>query len=148
MPEGRDFAASPLEFNKRVIERYEQSRGEERFTQSGQAIVIVHSRGAKTRLRRKTPLVRVEYGGSYGLVASFQGAANNPQWYHNLKAWPDDVELQDGPEPSPATIRELSGDERERWWQRAVGEFPPYSEYQRNTHRLIPVFVATPQPRG
>jgi F420H(2)-dependent quinone reductase len=40
--------------------------------------------------------------------------------------------------------REVSGDERAQWWERAVAAFPPYAEYQRKTSREIPVFVLEP----
>lgn len=51
--------------------------------------------------------------------------------------------IQDGPEPLPFDVRELSGDERGLWWERAVAAYPPYADYQRNTRRVIPVFVAS-----
>jgi deazaflavin-dependent oxidoreductase (nitroreductase family) len=51
--------------------------------------------------------------------------------------------IQDGPEPFDASVRELSGDERAQWWDRAVEAYPPYAEYQQNTTRTIPVLVAS-----
>ena len=70
------------------------------------------------------------------------GAPKHPVWYHNLKAHPDAVVIQDGPEPFDAVLREVSGDERDVWWKRAVAAYPPYAEYQEKTERTIPVFVA------
>ena len=40
--------------------------------------------------------------------------------------------------------RELTGEERAAWWDRAVAAFPPYADYQKKTGRLIPVFVLEP----
>jgi hypothetical protein len=40
-------------------------------------------------------------------------------------------------------VRELSGDERKTWWERAVAVYPDYEVYQQATTRIIPVFVAT-----
>jgi hypothetical protein len=40
--------------------------------------------------------------------------------------------------------RELTGDERARWWERAVSVYPPYAEYQQKTARQIPVFILEP----
>jgi hypothetical protein len=40
--------------------------------------------------------------------------------------------------------REVSGDERALWWDRAVAAYPPYAEYQTRTTREIPVFVLEP----
>ncbi len=76
------------------------------------------------------------------LFASKGGAPTHPVWYYNLVADPAAVEIQDGPEPFAAEVREVSGDERAEWWKRAVAAYPPYAEYQTKTERLIPVFVA------
>jgi hypothetical protein len=40
------------------------------------------------------------------------------------------------------TVREVSGEERALWWERAVQAYPPYADYQARTGRQIPVFVA------
>ena len=84
--------------------------------------------------------MRVEHDGTYAVVASQGGAPAHPLWYHNLLAEPA-VELQDGAEKWDMTARELSGTERQEWWDRAVAAFPPYEEYQEKTDREIPVFV-------
>jgi deazaflavin-dependent oxidoreductase (nitroreductase family) len=84
----------------------------------------------------------VEHDGEYALVASMGGAPKHPVWYHNVKADPDAVTIQDGPEPFDATVREVGGAERDAWWDRAVAAYPPYAEYQERTERTIPVFVA------
>jgi deazaflavin-dependent oxidoreductase (nitroreductase family) len=75
-------------------------------------------------------------------VASKGGAPQNPVWYYNLLAHPDDVMLQDGPEPIDVVVRQVSGDERVQWWDRAVRAYPSYADYQVKTTRKIPVFVA------
>jgi deazaflavin-dependent oxidoreductase (nitroreductase family) len=86
--------------------------------------------------------MRVEHDGEYALVASKGGAPEHPLWYHNLLAHPDEVELQDGPEPFHVEVRQVSGEERAVWWDRAVEAYPSYAEYQTRTTREIPVFVA------
>jgi len=58
-------------------------------------------------------------------------------------AEPDAVTVQDGPEPFDVKVRELSGPERDLWWQRAVEAYPPYADYQLNTDRQIPVLLAS-----
>ena len=86
--------------------------------------------------------MRVEHDGAYAMVASDGGARDHPGWYHNVKAHPDQLIVQDGPEPFDAVARELEGEEREEWWDRAVAAYPPYAEYQLRTERLIPVLLA------
>jgi deazaflavin-dependent oxidoreductase (nitroreductase family) len=107
-------------------------------------IVMVTIRGAKSGKLRYTPLMRVEHDGRYGLVASKGGAPQHPLWYNNLVANPH-VELQDGTVTKEYDARELSGDEREEWWERSVAAYPPYAEYQTKTDRQIPVFVLEPR---
>ena len=43
-----------------------------------------------------------------------------------------------------ATARELTGAERQEWWDRAVAAYPSYADYQLKTDRLIPVFKLVP----
>ena len=111
---------------------------------SGRPIVLVTIRGATSGKLRYTPLMRVEHDGRYALVASKGGAPEHPTWYRNLVANPH-VELQDGPEKHDYLARELAGDEKAVWWQRAVAAYPPYADYQKKTDRLIPVFVLEPR---
>lgn len=103
-------------------------------------IVLLTITGAKSGKQRYVPLMRVEKDGRYVIVASHGGAPEHPVWYFNLKANPT-VTLQDGDKVATLTARELDGDERAEWWQRAVEAFPPYAEYQAKTTRQIPVFV-------
>lgn len=110
----------------------------------GRPVVLVTIRGAKSGTLRYTPLMRVEHGGHYALVASKGGAPEHPLWYRNLVAHPH-VELQDGHVTREYDAREVSGEERKRWWERSVAAYPPYAEYQQKTDRQIPVFVLEPR---
>jgi len=110
---------------------------------NGKPVIILTSVGAKTRMLRKTPLMRVEHDGEYAVVASLGGAPKHPVWYYNLSSNPH-VELQDGPVKKDYRVREVTGGERETWWERAVAAWPDYAEYQKKTTRTIPVFVLTP----
>src|SRR5215471_7260005 len=51
-------------------------------------IVVVTTRGNRSGKVRKVPLMRVEHGGEYALVASMGGAPKHPVWYYNLRADP------------------------------------------------------------
>lgn len=141
------YEPSPTAWVREQVEAYEASRGERGGTlrDTGLPVVVVTSRGRRTGNVRKNPVMRVEHDGEYAIVASKGGAPDHPQWYHNLRAAPDEVELQDGGERFAVTVREVHGDERRRWFDRAVAAYPPYAEYQRSTSREIPVFVASRQ---
>jgi deazaflavin-dependent oxidoreductase (nitroreductase family) len=140
-----EYAPSPWDWVRDQVEEYERTGGASAntFLDTGLPVIIVTTRGNKSGKVRKTPLMRVAHDGEYALVASVGGAPSHPVWYHNLKADPDAVTIQDGPEPFEVTTREVSGEERARWWERAVAAYPPYAEYQAGTERTIPVFVAS-----
>lgn len=139
-----EYEPSPAQWVRDQVAEYEASGGQRASTlrDTGLPVVIVTTRGNKTGKVRKMALMRVEHEGEYALVASKGGAPDHPVWYYNLRADPA-VMLQDGPEPFAAEVRELDGDERALWWDRAVAAYPPYAEYQAETSRKIPVFLAT-----
>lgn len=141
-----EYEPSAMDWVRDQVEAYEASGGREANTlmDTGIPVIIVTMRGAKSGNIRKIALMRVEHEGSYALVASFGGAAKHPVWYWNLKAHPDEVYVQDGPEPIKVTLREVEGAERDEWWERSAAVYPPYNEYQERTDRVIPVLVASP----
>jgi deazaflavin-dependent oxidoreductase (nitroreductase family) len=140
-----EYEPSPSQWVRDQVTEYESSGGTRGNTlrDTGWPIVIFTTRGNRSGKVRKTPVMRVEHEGEYALVASKGGAPENPVWYYNLRAYPEDVVLQDGPEPFDVVVRQISGEERAQWWERAVAAYPPYAEYQERTEREIPVFVAS-----
>jgi F420H(2)-dependent quinone reductase len=138
------YEPSPSEWVRTQVEEYERSGGTHANTllDTGLPIIIVTHVGNKTGKVRKSPVMRVEHDGAYALVASKGGAAEHPEWYFNLVADPSAVMIQDGPAPFAVNVRELEGDERSLWWDRAVEAYPPYAEYQGKTSRIIPVLLA------
>jgi deazaflavin-dependent oxidoreductase (nitroreductase family) len=147
MPLEGDYEPSTEKWVRDQVELYESSGGTDGTTlRDGLPVVIVTNRGARSGKLRKTPLMRVEHDGRYAIVASQGGAPTHPQWYRNLLADPR-VELQDGPQKWDMVARELDGDERELWWDRAVAAFPPYDDYRRKTSRRIPVLLLEPGER-
>ena len=142
-----EYEPSAQQWVRDQVEAYEASGGTEANTlrDTGIPVIIVTMKGAKTGKVRKIALMRVEHDGEYALVASYGGAPEHPVWYHNLIADPHTVQVQDGPAPVAVTVREVDGDERAAWWERAVAVFPNYAEYQTKTDRRIPVLVASPR---
>ena len=141
-----EYVPSTSQWVRDQIDTYERTGGREANTlrDTGIPIIVVTMRGAASGNVRKIALMRVEHDGSYALVASKGGAPDNPDWYRNLVAHPDEVLVQDGPAPFRVRVRELDGAERDAWWERAVAVFPNYAEYQAKTDRLIPLLVAEP----
>jgi len=139
-----NYVPSPQQWVRDQVETYERTGGREGNTlfDTGMPIIILTTRGHRTGAIRKIALMRVEHDGEYALVGSQGGAPKHPVWVHNLRADPTAVVLQDGPEPWDAEVREVTGEERDEWWKRAVADYPPYADYQAATDRQIPVFVA------
>jgi len=140
-----EYEPSPSEWVRDQVAEYESSGGQRANTlmDTGLPIIIVTTRGNKSGKVRKTPVMKVEHEGEYALVASKGGAPAHPFWYYNLISDPEGVMIQDGPAPFDVVVRQVSGDERTVWWDRAVAAYPPYAEYQVKTTRKIPVLVAT-----
>ena len=145
MPLTGEYEPSTQQWVRDQVELYESSGGTQGTTlrDTGLPVVIITNVGASSGKLRKTPLMRVEHEGRYCAVASQGGAPQHPAWYANFLAHPL-VELQDGPVKRDYVAREVDGEEREQWWERAVAAFPPYAEYQRKTERRIPVLVLEP----
>ncbi len=140
-----EYEASPHKWVRDQVEQFEGSDGAEGNTlrDTGLPVIVVTNLGAKSGKVRKTPLMRIEHDGKYAAVASYGGSPKHPVWYYNLVANPR-VELQDGAKRIEMIAREVSGTERDAWWERSVAAFPNYAEYQTKTTRQIPVFVLEP----
>ena len=145
MPVEGEYQPSPQRWVRDQVQLYESSGGASGNTlrDTGLPVVIITHRGARSGKVRKTPVMRVEHDGRYVAVASKGGAPDHPNWYRNLVANPH-VELQDGADKQDMMVRELEGDERKLWWERAVAAYPSYESYQRKTKRLIPVLLLEP----
>src|SRR5579875_3904288 len=135
MPLQGEYEPSPAQWVRDQVEEYEKSGGTRANTlrDTGLPVIIVTTRGHRSGKIRKFALMRVEHEGQYALVASKGGAPDHPLWYRNLTADPTAVMIQDGPEPFDAVVREVTGDEKAQWWERAVAAYPPYADYQKNT---------------
>jgi F420H(2)-dependent quinone reductase len=143
MPLTGEYEPSPLDWAREQADKYAESGGSDAADMQGKPIILLTTVGAKTGKLRKTPLMRVEHDGEYAIVASLGGAPKHPVWYYNVKAHPR-VELQDGRNRNDYDAREVFGEEKAAWWERAVAAYPDYADYQTKTDRQIPVFVLTP----
>jgi F420H(2)-dependent quinone reductase len=143
MPLEGTYEPSSAQWVRDQVERYEATGGREANTlrDTGLPIAIFWTRGAQSGKVRKNALMRVEHDGRYLMVGSQGGAPKDPAWVSNIRKHPDQVTVQDGPEPWDGVARELTGEEKAVWWERAVAAFPPYADYQRKTDREIPVFL-------
>ena len=143
MPLQGEYEVSPTDWVRDQTKKIFDSGTTESVDIKGRPVILLTTLGAKSGKLRKVPLMRVEHDGVYAIVASKGGAPKNPVWYVNVKAEPH-VELQDGTVTKDYKAREVDGEERAVWWERAVAAYADYADYQRKTDRQIPVFVLEP----
>ena len=139
-----EYVPSPVARVRNQVEDYEASGGVEGATLEGRPVVILTSVGAKSGKVRKNPVMRIVDGDRYVAVASYGGAPENPSWYANLVAHPS-VRLQDGATVKDFHAREVSGEEKQRYWTIAEQFWPHFPEYRRlAAGRDIPIMVLEP----
>src|SRR6201984_2746282 len=130
MPLTGEYEPGPVDWSREQADRYIESGGTDGTILQGKPVILLTTVGAKTGKLRKTPLMRVEHDGEYAIVASLGGAPKKPVWDHNVLKNPR-VELQDGQVTRDYEAREVFGDEKATWWDRAVQVWPDYAGYQK-----------------
>ena len=128
------------EFNKNVIAEFRENDGVVGGPFEGQAMILVHHKGARTGTDRVTPLVYRAEGDAWVIFASKAGAPDNPDWYHNLMAHPATV-IEVGSETIEVVAVEAVDDERTRIWEAQKVDAPQFADYDAKTDRTIPVIV-------
>ena len=138
-----EYVPSPVARVRKQVEDYEASGGVEGATLEGRPVVSLTSVGAKSGKVRKNPVMRIVDGERYVAMASMAGRPN-PSWYANLVAHPT-VRLQDGATVKDFHAREVSGEEKQRYWAIAEQFWPHFPEYRRRAAgRDIPIMVLEP----
>jgi len=128
----------PKDWNQAVIEEFRENGGRVASFRNV-PLLLLHHRGAKTRVERVNPLAYQELDDGYAVFASKGGAPTNPDWYHNLIANPDaTVEVGDETVDVRARVTES---EREHIWEEQKRRTPGFADYERKTSRVIPVVI-------
>jgi deazaflavin-dependent oxidoreductase (nitroreductase family) len=135
--------ADRQDWNSGIIEEFRNNEGRVGGMFEGRPILLLHTVGAKTGQERVNPLAYMPDGDNLIVFASKGGAPTNPDWFYNLKAH-SEVTVEVGTRTVAAHARVTEGDERDALWKQQVGLMPQFGEYERNTERIIPVIVLTP----
>jgi F420H(2)-dependent quinone reductase len=109
----------------------------------GSPVLLLVATGRKSGRRRTTPLLYLEDGDRYVIVASNGGAAKHPVWWLNLRANPD-ATVEIGGRKTRVRATEAQGAEKARLWKELVRMYPSYENYQERTDREIPVVLLDP----
>jgi proline iminopeptidase len=128
-------------FGDEHVRRYRETGGKVgHIWRKGSTILLLMTTGRTTGEKRAVPLIYVQDGPRYAVIASKGGAPDHPGWYKNLEKTPD-VELQVKDETFRARARTAQGEERARLWKKAQEMWPDYEEYAKRTAREIPVVI-------
>ncbi len=114
---------------------------------TGLPALTITTRGARTSRMYRTPLLYLQEGENYLLIATNFGQRENPGWYYNILAHPEIEVTLDG-EISRYLGAEVKGLDRRAYWEKAVAHYPGYSNYQRRAAgRRIPIIILSPLDR-
>jgi len=83
--------------------------------------------------------------GSRFIVASANGAVDNPAWYYNLAANPDRARIEVDGQTIDVTARQLHDGERDQAWQQITTAAPRFAQYQQQTDRVLPIIRLDPR---
>ncbi len=130
------------DWNKAVIEEFRANEGKVGGQFENISLLILHTTGAKSGLPRVNPVAYVADGDKLVIIASKAGAPTNPAWYYNVVANPE-VNVELGTEQFPVQATVTSEPERSELYDKVAALYPGFTEYQRNTKRVIPVITLT-----
>ena len=128
----------PNDFNKQIIEEFRANAGVVGGPFQGATLVLLTTTGAKSGKRGTSPVMYMEDGDRYIVIASNGGADQHPAWYHNLRATPQ-ATAEIGTETFEVKADFMEGEERDRLYARVVEIAPGFAEYEAKTTRRIPV---------
>lgn len=128
------------EWVSKQIADYLRTDGVEPVFRGGVPLALVTTQGRKSGEWRRTALICLEDDGRYLIVASLGGADKHPVWYLNLLA-NTRVWLQVGAESFWTVARVATPDEKPPLWDKLVGVYADYADYQVKTEREIPVVI-------
>ena len=130
------------DWNSKIIEEFRANEGKVGGPFEGAPMILIHHRGARTGAERVNPLVYQPVGPNFAVFASKGGAPTHPQWYRNLLAHPRTT-VEVGGDTYEVQVRELTGPEREKIWEKQKQLMPGFAEYEAKTRgqREIPVVL-------
>ena len=127
--------------NAAVIDEFRANGGRVGGFFEGKPLLLLHNTGAKSGIRRVTPLIYLEVPQGYAIFGSKGGAPSHPAWFHNVVANPD-VTVEVGTETIDMVARVVAGSEREKIWEEQKSRFPFFGDYEvKASDREIPVIV-------
>ena len=130
------------ERNRKVIEEFRANQGRVGGRFEGRTLLLLHTKGAKSKQERINPVAYIRDGERYVVIASKGGAPTNPDWYYNVVANPE-LTVEVGTEKHQVHAKVAEEPERTRLYNKMVEMMPGFADYQHKTTRVIPVIILT-----
>lgn len=131
------------EYNAKVIEEFRANKGHVGGDWGDIPLLVLHHTGAKSSVKRTSPVAYLPDGPGYFIWAANGGAPRSPDWYFNLKAHPE-TRVEVGTDTIDVLAQEAVSAERERLFAKATERYPQLLEAARRTTRVIPIMVLRP----
>ncbi|MCJ0904288.1 nitroreductase/quinone reductase family protein [Rhodococcus sp. ARC_M6] len=133
------------DWNADIIATFRANEGQVGGPFEGAPMVLVHHRGRKSGREFISPMMYMadeKDSDTIYVFASKAGAPTNPDWYYNLVA-AGQAEVEVGTEKYPVSVREVTGDKREKIFNLQASLYPGFAEYAAKTAgiRTIPVLA-------
>lgn len=107
---------------------------------AGHNLVLLTTIGAKSGVRRTSPVGYTRDGDRYVLVGSNSGGPTHSAWVANVRAHPE-VTVEVGTETFRARATVTKGAERRRLFDAHAAAIPIFVRYEQMTERELPVVV-------
>jgi deazaflavin-dependent oxidoreductase (nitroreductase family) len=135
------------DWNANIIAEFRANEGRVGGPFTGAPIVLVHSTGRRSGREHVAPMMYLPDAEDTNIIyvfASKGGAPTNPDWYYNLTA-AGEGSVERGTETYPVSVRDVTGDERDRIYAEQASRYPGFAEYEAQTVgiRTIPVLALT-----
>jgi deazaflavin-dependent oxidoreductase (nitroreductase family) len=132
-----------LDWNAKTIAEFRANEGKVGGPFEGAPVVLVHHHGRKSGREYVSPVMYLPHDTEPDIIYVFAtkgGAPTNPDWYRNLTAAGDGT-VERGIEAYRVSVRELTGDDRDRVYAEQARRYPGFAGYERQTAgvRTIPV---------
>ncbi len=139
--------ARALPYPDRIVLNLTRNRLTATRLLTGLPALTITTRGARTSRMYQTPLLYLQEGENYILIATNFGQRENPGWYYNILAHPE-IEVTFNGDTSRYLGAEVMGLDWQAYWEMAVAHYPGYSKYQhRAAGRKIPIIILSPLER-
>jgi len=113
---------------------------------TGLPALMLTTTGARSGAQRTHPLAYLGKDGDFVVIGANWAKRDNPQWYHNLRANPEaKVTVAGSGSRYDVRAREVTGAERDPYWEQGCRMFPPWKLYAARSHRDLPVLILARQ---